>query len=67
MFSVNRQQAGDDVKTVPENLGNATTAFPLPVYAHITQKMKRESANKMDVFIRSVRDARENHAPENDP
>ena len=31
--------AGDDIKTVLENLGHATAAFTLNVYSHITKKM----------------------------
>lgn len=55
-FSINSLQAGDDIKTVQENLGHATAAFTLSAYAHATMGMKRESANRMDAFIRSVRE-----------
>ena len=55
-FSINSLQAGDDIKTVQENLGHATAAFTLSTYAHATMGMKRESANRMDAFIRSVRE-----------
>lgn len=55
-FSVNSLQAGDDIKTVQENLGHATASFTLATYAHATPGMKRESANRMDAFIRSVSD-----------
>lgn len=63
-FSVNSLQAGDDIKTVQENLGHATASFTLATYAHATQGMKRESANRMDAFIRSVREAGQAPAPE---
>ena len=63
-FSVNSLQAGDDIKTVQENLGHATASFTLATYAHATPGMKRESANRMDTFIRSVRDDRSRQAPE---
>ena len=63
-FSVNSLQAGDDIKTVQENLGHATAAFTLSTYAHATPGMKRESANRMDAFIRSVRENGEKNAPE---
>ncbi len=46
--------AGDDIKTLQENLGHATTAFTLDVYGHLTQKMKQESANRMERFIQQV-------------
>ncbi|MBE6924573.1 MAG: site-specific integrase [Ruminococcaceae bacterium] len=39
--------AGDDIKTVQENLGHATAAFTLDVYGHITKKMQQDSANRM--------------------
>ncbi len=63
-FSVNSLQAGDDIKTVQENLGHATAAFTLSTYAHATPGMKRESANRMDAFIRSVREEGQAPAPE---
>ncbi len=61
-FSVNSLQAGDDIKTVQENLGHATSAFTLSTYAHATPGMKRESANRMDAFIRTVRESSETQA-----
>ena len=66
-FSINSLQAGDDIKTVQENLGHATASFTLATYAHATLGMKRESANRMDAFIRSVQEGSENHAPANAP
>lgn len=65
-FSVNSLQAGDDIKTVQENLGHATAAFTLSTYAHATPGMKRESANRMDAFIRTVRENSETQAPKTD-
>lgn len=53
-YAVASLQAGDDVKTVQENLGHYTAAFTLDVYAHVTEQMKRESANRMDAFINSM-------------
>ena len=47
-------QSGDDVKTVQENMGHFSAAFTLDVYGHVTEKMKLESANRMEQFIRSV-------------
>ena len=47
-------QSGDDIKTVQENLGHATAAFTLDVYGHVTEKMKRESAARMEAFIQAV-------------
>ena len=53
-YAVNSLRAGDDIKTVQENLGHATASFTLSTYAHATPSMKRESAKRMTAFIRSV-------------
>ena len=53
-FAVNSLRAGDDIKTVQENLGHATAAFTLSTYAHATPNMKRESANRMGQYIQSL-------------
>lgn len=44
-------QNGDDIKTVSENLGHATVAFTLDTYGHVTEKMKQDSANRMQALI----------------
>lgn len=49
-FAVTSLYAGDDIKTVQANLGHATAQFTLDVYGHVTQKMRQESANRMQVF-----------------
>lgn len=46
---------GDDIKTVQENLGHHTASFTLDVYGHVTDQMRKESANRMENFIRQVR------------
>lgn len=56
-YAVNSLRAGDDIKTVQENLGHATASFTLSTYAHAIPGMKRESAKRMTAFIRSVRGA----------
>ena len=53
-FAVASLRSGDDVKTVQENLGHATSSFTLDVYGHVTEQMKVESANRMEAFIQSV-------------
>ena len=45
---------GDDIKTVSENLGHATVAFTLDVYGHVTDKMKKQSADRMQEYIASI-------------
>jgi len=49
-FAVSSLYAGDDIKTVQANLGHATAQFTLDVYGHVTQKMRQESANRMQKF-----------------
>lgn len=53
-YAVVSIQSGDDIKTVQENLGHATAAFTLDVYGHVTEKMKKESAARMEAFIQAV-------------
>ena len=53
-FAVNSLKAGDDIKTVQENLGHATAAFTLDVYGHVTKQMKQDSAQRMEQFIQYV-------------
>ena len=53
-YAVNSLRAGDDIKTVQENLGHHTAAFTLDMYAHSTETMKRESAKRMDAFIEGL-------------
>lgn len=53
-YAVASIRAGDDIKTVQENLGHHTAAFTLDVYGHVTKQMKQASANRMEQFIQSV-------------
>ncbi len=53
-YAVNSLRAGDDIKTVQENLGHATASFTLSTYAHATPGMKRESAKRMEDYIHSL-------------
>lgn len=52
-YAVNALQSGDDAKTVQENLGHHTAAFTLDVYGHVTESMKKQSAERMERFIQS--------------
>lgn len=56
-YAVAALQSGDDVKTVQENLGHATASFTLDVYGHVTEKMKQDSANRMQAYIESLEQA----------
>ena len=53
-FAVNSLKAGDDIKTVQENLGHHTASFTLDVYAHVTSGMKQDSAKRMDQYLQRV-------------
>lgn len=55
-YAVAAIRSGDDIKTVQGNLGHASAAFTLDVYGHVTDRMKQESAARMEKFIRSVSD-----------
>ena len=53
-YAVNALRAGEDIKTVQANLGHATAAFTLDKYSHFTEQMARDSAARMERFIREV-------------
>ena len=53
-YEVLSLQNGDNVKTVQDNLGHATAAFTLDVYGHVSDKMKDDSAAKMEEYIRRM-------------
>ncbi len=53
-FAVTSLYAGDDIKTVQANLGHATAQFTLDVYGHVTQKMRQDSANRMQKFYEQL-------------
>jgi integrase len=53
-YAVAALQSGDDIKTVQENLEHHTAAFTLDVYGHVTERMKQESASRMEQFIKRV-------------
>ena len=53
-YAVNAIRAGDDIKTIQGNLGHATAAFTLDRYGHLTERMKQDSAARMEGFIKNV-------------
>ena len=53
-YAVVALQSGDDIKTVQENLGHHAAAFTLDVYGHVTERMKEDSAARMEAFINGV-------------
>ena len=57
-YAVLSIQAGDDVKTVQENLGHYSAAFTLDVYGHVTEQMKRNSSERMEQYIHTLEKVR---------
>ncbi|MBE6721910.1 MAG: site-specific integrase [Ruminococcaceae bacterium] len=53
-YAVASIRAGDDIKTISENLGHATVAFTLDVYAHVTADMRKSSAQRMQNYINRI-------------
>ena len=53
-YAVNAIRAGDDIKTVQSNLGHSSAAFTLDRYGHFTERMRYDSANRMEAFIKDV-------------
>ena len=53
-YVVNAFRAGDDVKTVQQNAGHYSAAFTLDRYAHVTETMRKESADRMQSFIQAL-------------
>ena len=53
-YAIASLYAGDDIKTLQENLGHHTAAFTLNVYGHVSMQMKRESSKRMDAFIQNI-------------
>ena len=53
-FAVTSLYAGDDIKTVQANLGHATAQFTLDTYGHVMQRMRHDSANRMQHFYEQL-------------
>lgn len=56
-YAVLSLQNGDDVKTLQENLGHATASFTLDRYGHVSEKMKDDSAARMQKYIEQIKKA----------
>lgn len=50
-------QNGDDIKTVQNALGHATAGFTLDIYTHVTERMQKESAKRMERYIKRIKNA----------
>lgn len=47
-------QNGDDLKVVSANVGHTNISTTANIYAHLTSKMKSDSADRMEAFIRAL-------------
>lgn len=56
-YAVASLRAGDDIKTVQENLGHHTAAFTLDTYGYVTTEMRQDSAGRMQAFIDNIKQA----------
>ena len=43
-----------DYKTISESMGHFSVAFTLDVYGHVSDKMRNDSANRMQAFINQI-------------
>lgn len=50
-YAVLSLQSGCDIKTVQENLGHYAAAFTLDTYAHVTQAMRKDGADKLNRLL----------------
>ena len=53
-FAVNSLKAGDDVKTLQENMGHYSASFTLDKYGHVVDEMRKASSNRMQKLIESM-------------
>ncbi len=53
-FAVNSIKAGDDIKTLQENMGHFSAAFTLDKYGHVVDEMRKASSNRMQKLIESM-------------
>lgn len=53
-YAVMALESGDDLKTIQTNLGHATAVFTLNVYGHVSQRMRQQSADRMERLIRAA-------------
>lgn len=50
-FAVSMLDAGEDIKSLQENLGHATAAFTLNQYAHVSKKMRMQTSQRMHEYF----------------
>ncbi|MCC8356371.1 MAG: site-specific integrase [Oscillospiraceae bacterium] len=45
---------GDDIKTLQENLGHSSASFTLDTYGHVSNQMKKYSADRLEQYIQRL-------------
>ena len=53
-YAVAAIRSGIDYKTISDNLGHASVAFTLDVYAETTKEMQKAAAEKMEAYIAQI-------------
>jgi len=54
-FATLSLQNGDDLKTVADALGHSNISTTANIYAHVTERMRKESAARMENLIQSIK------------
>ncbi len=49
-YTASSLDAGDDIKTLQENMGHHSAAFTMDVYGHLTEKMKRRAPTEWSLL-----------------
>jgi integrase len=47
--------SGSDIKSVQDLMGHATAAFTLDRYAHTSEKMKQDTADRLQAYYEALR------------
>lgn len=55
-YAVNALQAGDNIKSIQEQLGHYSSAFTMDTYAAVSNTMRKQSQEKMEKLIQMVSD-----------
>ena len=45
---------GIDIKTISESMGHYSVSFTLDKYGHVSEKMAKDSADRMQAFIDEI-------------
>ena len=53
-YAVASLASGADIKSIQDSLGHHSAAFTLDTYAHSTEQMKKDSANKLESFVQNI-------------